>query len=109
MMMPPAAPDSVTAISAVGVVVRPISRTSIPIARRVPDIRSLTIPPETLASLPMINEQGLLPFPFLMKVAKPEVNFTISGGVSPSPGFPPMVPLIPDIDLMRLIRGFKQK
>ena len=28
------------------------------------------------------------------------VYFTISTGVSPSPGFPPIVPLIPEIDLI---------
>jgi hypothetical protein len=38
---------------------------------------------------------------------KAAVNFTISSGVSPSPGFPPMVPLIPEIDLIRLIFSVK--
>ena len=37
------------------------------------------------------------------KVAKAEVNFTTSRGVSPSPAGPPMVPRIPEMDLMRLI------
>ena len=31
------------------------------------------------------------------------MNPTISTGESPSPGFPPMVPRIPEIDLIRLI------
>ena len=32
-----------------------------------------------------------------------EVNLTISIGVKESPTFPPIVPLIPDIDLIRVI------
>ncbi len=30
-------------------------------------------------------------------------NWTASIGVRPSPGFPPMVPLIPDIEITKLI------
>jgi hypothetical protein len=38
-----------------------------------------------------------------MKAAKAEVNLTMSNGLRPSPGDPPMVPLIPDIDLIKVI------
>jgi len=34
------------------------------------------------------------------RLAKARVNFSTSGGVSPSPGFPPRVPRIPDMDWM---------
>jgi hypothetical protein len=40
---------------------------------------------------------------FLRKAAYDAVNFTISSGVNPSPGFPPIVPLIPDIDFIKLM------
>ena len=37
------------------------------------------------------------------KVAKAEVNFTTSIGLRPSPGLPPMVPRMPEIDFIRLM------
>jgi hypothetical protein len=57
-----------------------------------------TISPEILASLPMIT-LGLL-VSDITQAPYAEVNLTISIGVNPSPGFPPMVPLIPEIDLI---------
>ena len=38
-----------------------------------------------------------------ISVAYAEVNFTMSSGLSPSPATPPMVPRIPEIDLIRVI------
>ena len=40
---------------------------------------------------------------FRMNVAYAEVNFTISNGFNVSPGLPPIVPLMPEIDLINVI------
>jgi hypothetical protein len=39
---------------------------------------------------------------FLIHNAKAELNFTMSIGLSPSPGLPPIVPLIPEIDFINV-------
>ena len=38
-----------------------------------------------------------------MNLAYEAVNFTTSTGLNPSAGFPPIVPLIPDIDFINVI------
>ena len=42
-------------------------------------------------------------FSSLIQSAYPVANFTTSGGVRASPGTPPMVPLIPEIDLINIL------
>ena len=52
MMIPPSAPDRITAISVVGVEASPALITSTPQEMRVPTTRFSTISPDILASLP---------------------------------------------------------
>lgn len=100
-MIPPAAPSAGTAISTVGVVDRPKSTTSMPIPFNVAQTRSEIIFPEGLASRPTTT--FLLPSVRIIR-AKAAVNFTTSKGVRASPLLPPIVPLIPDIDLINVTR-----
>ena len=103
MMMPAPAPAKVTAISTVGVVDNPRSMTSIPKAMRVLATKSRTMEPEIRASRPMMTLAGL---PFCNnQVPKAAVHSTMSWGVKFCPGSPPMVPLMPEIDLISAI-GF---
>ena len=104
--MPPSAFSSGTAISTVGVVDKPISTTSTPIPCKVPITILFIISPEIRASRP-ITIFNLLFAPLLVefnliKAAKAEVNFTTSSGLNPSPGLPPIVPLIPEIDFINI-------
>ena len=104
IIMPPSALDIVTASSVVGVVASPILRTSTPIPIKVPHIMFLTISPEMRPSRPttIFNRLPSSAF-FLINVAYADVNFTISKGFRVSPGRPPIVPRIPDIDLINVI------
>ena len=87
-----------TAISVVGVEAIPASMTSAPQAVSVPVTRASTISPDILASRPT-TILGLRPFTVADTCcAYAVVNLTMSMGVRASPGFPPTVPLIPDID-----------
>lgn len=97
MMMPPAAFSCITSISTVGVVDKPRSMTSAPNAVSVSATNFEIEGPLILPSLPMTI--FLLP---LDKANCPyaEVNFTTSMGDKDSPGFPPIVPLIPDMLLI---------
>jgi hypothetical protein len=62
------------------------------------------ISPEILASLPTTTLYLLLgPDAFFIRVAYAEVNLTISSGVNELPASPPIVPLIPDIDLISVM------
>jgi hypothetical protein len=61
-----------------------------------------TIWPDILASLPTTIFRCFFPEISLMKVAYAEVNLMISAGVSPSP----MMPLIPEIDLIKVMFKF---
>jgi hypothetical protein len=59
------------------------------------------MPPEILASLPITTVQGVFDlFCILSQVAYAEVKTTISSGLSPSPGLPPMVPLMPEMEVI---------
>ena len=103
MIIPPSAPLIRTASSVVGVVARPMLITSYPIPIRAPHTTFLTISPEIRASRPTTI---LLLSDFLLRrinVAYAEVNFTISRGLSVSPACPPIVPRIPEIDLISVI------
>ena len=102
-IIPPSALASVTAISTVGVVESPKSRTSAPILNKVPETRLFTISPEILASLPKIIFNFSFPERSFKKIINAAVNLTMSMGLKPSPGFPPIVPLIPDIDFINAI------
>ena len=90
----------------VGVEHKPALTTSIPHADKVPHTIDSTILPDNLASLPTttlyFSFPGIL---FLSSVAYAEVNFTTSIGVSALPISPPIVPLMPDIDLIKVIRS----
>jgi hypothetical protein len=70
---------------------------------RVPVTRDSREGPEILASLPTITLIPDFPDCCRIKEANAVVKFTISTGVKPSPGFPPMVPRIPEIDLISVI------
>ena len=66
----------------------------------VPTTKLFNISPLRRASRPITNIR--FSDSRAINVAKAEVNFTISMGVRPSPIGPPMVPRIPDIDLIKL-------
>jgi len=91
-----------TASSTVGVVASPRSVTVIPMLLSVLITRSLTTGPEILASRPTTILRTSL---FLLFTQEPKaaLNFTISTGVRFSPDLPPIVPLIPDIDFIKVI------
>ena len=108
MMMPPSASAMVTASSVVGVVARPMSMTSNPIPMSVPQTMLLTISREMRASLPTTTFL-FLAIPLLCrKVAYAVVNFTMSSGLSVSPAWPPIVPLMPEMDLISVIYLFRR-
>ena len=102
-MIPPHAPSIVTASSVVGVDARPMFTTSNPIPIRVPTTNFSTILPERRASLPTTILFVLIVELLRIILAYAEVNFTTSTGLSPSPTGPPIVPLIPEIDLIKVI------
>ena len=102
-MSPPSALEKRTAISVVGVDANPARMTSTPHATSVPQTTFSTISPESLASFPTTTVY-LSPAPFGLRsrslVQYAYTNLTISTGVSASPGFPPMVPRIPEMDFI---------
>ncbi len=100
MMMPPQAFSAVTAISVVGVDARPMFTTSKPIPHRVDTTMPLTISPLRRASRPTTMTLLVLVVVLRMNVAYAAVNLTMSSGERPSPGAPPIVPRMPEIDLM---------
>jgi hypothetical protein len=59
--------------------------------------------PDRRASRPTTKVSRFPPARWPRNVAKADVNFTTSRGLNPSPGRPPIVPRIPDIDLIKLI------
>ena len=97
-MIPPPAFSLGTAISTVGVVERSRSITSMPQASKVPDTMFFTISPDKRASRPITTLWESLFF--FTHWAKAAVSSTISFGVRLSPGRPPMVPRMPEIDFM---------
>ena len=99
-MMPPQAFSHVTASSVVGVVANPMFTTSKPMPVRVPTTISFTICPERRASLPTTITLEVFVVDLRIKVAYAAVNFTMSRGLNPSPALPPIVPLMPEIDLI---------
>ena len=102
-IIPPQAPSFVTANSVVGVVDKSMSTTSNPIPVNVPKTTCLTIGPEIRASLPTTILLDAT-FVFLrMNVAYAATNFTMANGFKPSSGVPPIVPRIPEIDLISVI------
>ena len=103
MMIPPQAPSFFTAISVVGVVARPMLTTSMPTPHSVPLTMLSTIGPDRRASRPTTILLFFTRALFLSQVANAEVNFTISRGVRLSSTFPPMVPLIPEMDFINVI------
>ena len=106
-IIPPHAPSIVTASSVVGVEANPIFTTSNPIPINVPQTTFFTISPEIRASRPTTILFDLLVVVLRINVAYAEVNFTMSKGFNPSPAWPPMVPRIPEIDLISVInKGF---
>jgi hypothetical protein len=62
-------------------------------------------PPEGLASRPITIMHSDPECSFLSTVPKAAENRNTSGGVRFSPGFPPMVPLIPEIDFIKDTRN----
>ena len=103
MMMPPQAPSIVTASSVVGVEASPMLTTSNPMPISVPHTTFLTISPEMRASRPTTM---VLLFTVVVRrihAAYADVNFTMSNGFSVSPTWPPIVPRIPEIDLISVI------
>ncbi len=94
-MIPPAAASATTAISTVGVVLRPKSATSKPILFSVPVTRLLISSPLMRPSRP-ITILLLVVF-FCSNMPKAAVYLTTSSGDSVSPGFPPMVPRMPEM------------
>ena len=124
IMMPPSACCWMTAISVVGVVESPRSITSMPMLCNVLHTRRFTMSPEMRASRPTtmrILEQpafrkslssnceeavcstDAVAFCSSKKVAKAVVNLTTSTGVRFSPMVPPIVPRIPEMDLISVI------
>ena len=97
MMMPPAAFSATTSNSTVGVVDRPKSITSAPSEARVWATSSEIIGPLILPSLPIII---FLLLPDIAHCPKADAYRTISSGESDSPGFPPIVPLMPEMLLI---------
>jgi hypothetical protein len=59
--------------------------------------------PEIRASRPSTTVGCSLPDLAINQEAYADANWTVSMGVKPSPGEPPIVPLIPDIEITRLI------
>ena len=55
---------------------------------------------------PMANTIGLYPLLARVQVPNAEANLTMSTGVNPAPGFPPIVPLIPEIDFINATTYF---
>ena len=72
----------------------------------VPTTRLRTISPEIRASLPITIL--FLPDFEMTHFPNAAVYLTISAGVKPSPAIPPMVPLMPEIDFIKVkISNFK--
>src|ERR1700722_2833848 len=96
-MIPPSAFSPLTARSTVGVVDSPRSITSNPNPLKVLTTNALIISPLILASRPIT-----IFFPLFCRIRPPKaaVNLTTSSGDRVSPGFPPIVPLIPEILLI---------
>src|ERR1700722_515824 len=96
-MIPPSAFSPLTARSTVGVVDSPRSITSNPNPLKVLTTSALIISPLILASRPIT-----IFFPFFCRIRPPKaaVNLTTSSGERVSPGFPPIVPLIPEMLLI---------
>ena len=103
MMIPPSAPHIRTANSVVGVVAKPMFTTSAPIPISVPHTTFLTIGPEIRASRPTTIFSFFPGCLRAMKVAYAETNLTMSSGFSVSPARPPIVPRMPEIDLISVI------
>ena len=99
-IMPPHAFMPVTATSVVGVEASPMFTTSNPIPVRVAHTRLSTIGPETRASRPTTIRFDAHSELLRINAAYAAVNLTTSRGLRPSPGRPPMVPRIPEIDLI---------
>ena len=74
--------------------------TSNPMPVRVPTTTLHTISPERRESRPTTMVFDVLVVVRRMNVAYADVNLTRSSGVSESPAGPPIVPLIPEIDLI---------
>jgi hypothetical protein len=90
------------AISTVGVVEKPKSMTSIPRLTKVFTTNWLTILPDILPSRPTTILAGNDLSCLLSAIMLPNeaVNLTISIAVKDSPGFPPIVPLMPEMLLI---------
>ena len=105
-IIPPSAFSKMTAISVVGVEAYPALMTSTPQESNVPQTTCSTISPDMRASLPTTtlylspSGLGLLSLSFTQYAY---TNFTMSTGVRASPGAPPIVPRIPEMDLMSVI------
>jgi hypothetical protein len=76
--------------------------TSQPIPLNVEITIELTIGPEIRASRPTTTLILSFPAFFFAQVAYEAVNLTTSSGLKPSPGFPPIVPRIPEIDFIKV-------
>lgn len=103
MMMPPQAPSIVTASSVVGVEASPMLTTSNPMPISVPHTTFLTISPEMRASRPTTMVLLFTVVVRRINAAYADVNFTMSNGFSVSPTWPPIVPRMPEIDLISVI------
>ena len=105
-MIPPSACSKTTAISVVGVEAKPAFTTSTPHEIAVPQTSCSTISPERRASFPttiLYLSPACLGRRSFIFSQYAYVNFTMSIGESPSPGEPPIVPRIPEIDLISVI------
>jgi hypothetical protein len=81
-----------------------MSTTSTPDAIKAPEITLLTMSPDGRASLPMTIFNRLpATFLSLIHAEYAAANLTISTGVKALPGCPPIVPLIPEIDLINVM------
>lgn len=102
IITPPEADNPTTANSTVGVVANPRSTTVIPSLLNVVETNKAISVPDFLASLPRTTFKGEALFLFT-QVPYAAENLTISKGVRFSPGLPPIVPRIPEIDFISAI------
>ena len=105
-MMPPSSLANRTAISVVGVEAKPHLTTSMPHPMRVPTTSCSTMSPDRRASLPtttLYRSPLGCGFRWGRVAAYAAVNLTISTGVRALPGAPPMVPRMPEMDLISVI------
>ena len=103
-MIPPCAFSIGTATSTVGVVDRPRSMMSIPKPTKVCCTKAAIMGPEMRASRPMTTLSFFPGYCCCSQVPYAAANLTASIGVRPWSTRPPIVPRIPEMDLMSVMR-----